>query len=618
MAQPAATEIGIDTVLGETYRITGLIGRGGMGAVWAASHVRLPGKHVAVKVLLADVSGGGEPLARFRREAEIASRIGHPNIVQVLDWNTLPSGQPYLVLELLTGESLANRLKKGPVSLEAALDIARQVGSALTAAHKAGVVHRDLKPDNIFLVPTDSGGTLGEQVKVLDFGISKLRHSTTIQTQEAQILGTPQYMSPEQASGKNSLIDERTDVFALGAIVYEMLSGEPAFAGENLAAVVFKVVYEDPAPLAGLVPGLPQSVSDAVARALAKDPAKRWSDVGGFIGALTGKVLQTLERAAVGPGGVLTSSGRVVSTGGATGAGKTPSAADAFMSTMASGESPLPSNVAAAQGAKAAVPATASAQQPVVPTPAAYGQQTSGAGVPAMTFPPPAAAPVSVSTPAASTGSKKGIIAALSLVALVAAGVAVMFAMKSGGSGKQVADANTAAGPAPTAPPTPPTTQPPTQPSAGAVPPGPSVGATPVDKPADPTNTLAQAPTGDKPADKPVDKGEVKGDKPADKPDKPEDKADKPDDGGDEPTTVKEDLDAAKAALEAKNYKQAVFLANRALKTKRAPRAFAIMTQAYCGMGDLGNANATLHSVRRADRARVIRQCKSLGLDIGD
>src|SRR5262249_54550320 len=140
-----------------------------------------------------------DALARFRREAEVASRIGHPNIVQVLDFNTLPSGAPYLVLELLQGESLASKLRFGPLSVEEAVSIARQTGSALKAAHAQNIVHRDLKPDNIFLVATP----MGTMVKVLDFGISKVRDSTTVQTQEAVLLGTPQYMSPEQAVGAN-------------------------------------------------------------------------------------------------------------------------------------------------------------------------------------------------------------------------------------------------------------------------------------------------------------------------------------------------------------------------------------------------------------------------------
>ena len=298
MEQPTSPTITVGTVLADTYEITGLIGRGGMGAVWAARHRRLPGKRVAVKVLLNAAKGDREAFARFRREAEIASSIGHPNIVEVLDFNVLPDGTPYQVLELLEGEDLAERLLRGPLAAPEALATARQIGSALAAAHRAQVVHRDLKPGNVFLCPMELGGTLLTRVKVLDFGISKIRGSQTVQTQDSILLGTPQYMSPEQASGKNQELDQRTDVFALGAIVYEMLAGRPPFVGENLVAVIYKVVYEAPPPLAGLAPATPPGVLAAIERALEKDPARRWPDVAGFIAELTGQPLATLDRKA--------------------------------------------------------------------------------------------------------------------------------------------------------------------------------------------------------------------------------------------------------------------------------------------------------------------------------
>ncbi len=169
----------------------------------------------------------------------------------------------------------------------------RQVGAALHAAHREDIVHRDLKPDNIFLCPTDSGGVLGHRVKVLDFGISKIRGSSTVQTQESALLGTPQYMSPEQAFGKNKSIDQRTDVFAVGAIVYEMLTGQPAFLGDSLAQVILRIVNEPAPSLSGHAP---ERVVAAVARAMAKEPADRFPDIASFVGELTGKPLQTLDR----------------------------------------------------------------------------------------------------------------------------------------------------------------------------------------------------------------------------------------------------------------------------------------------------------------------------------
>ncbi|MFI5289762.1 MAG: serine/threonine-protein kinase, partial [Polyangia bacterium] len=296
MTAKGASEIEVGTVIADTYEVTALIGQGGMGAVWAANHRRLPGKRVAIKVLLGAAS---EPqaLARFRREAEIASRIGHPNIVEVLDFNALPSGTPYMILEYLQGESLAERLRRvGAMACEPALEIVRQVGSALHAAHRADVVHRDLKPDNIFLCPTDSGGVLADRVKVLDFGISKIRNSQTVQTQESALLGTPQYMSPEQAYGRNKQIDQRTDVWALGAIVYEMVTGEAAFAGESLTQVIVRIIHDPPPSLVGR-PGVPERVVKAVGRALEREADRRFPDVASFIEELTGKPLYTLDRA---------------------------------------------------------------------------------------------------------------------------------------------------------------------------------------------------------------------------------------------------------------------------------------------------------------------------------
>ncbi|MGO9832516.1 MAG: protein kinase domain-containing protein [Myxococcaceae bacterium] len=288
MATQDALSVG--GVVAETYRITHLLGRGGMGAVWAAEHLRLPGRQVAVKVLLAPGVASGEAFARFRREAEIASRLGHPHIVQVLDFHTLPTGEPYIVLELLQGETLAQRLQRGPMEVTEALAIARQVGSALQAAHRAGVVHRDLKPDNVFLC-AQQDELPGPNVKVLDFGISKIRGSQTVATQDAVLIGTPQYMAPEQALGRNTAIDARTDVFALGAIVYEMLGGSPAFGGSSLAEVVYKVVHAQPQPLAQLRAGLPLNVLSAVDRALQKDAGLRPPDVNAFIAELTGRPL---------------------------------------------------------------------------------------------------------------------------------------------------------------------------------------------------------------------------------------------------------------------------------------------------------------------------------------
>src|SRR5438477_3056803 len=266
MPEPT-TVLEVGSKVGDSYEVVRLIGRGGMGEVWLARHLRLPGKQVAIKVLHTRAGGlSAESLARFKREAEVATRIGHPNIVEVHDYNTLASGAPYLVLEYLPGESLASRLRFGPIPLDETTLLIRQVGSALDASHQAGVVHRDLKPDNIFLVPTP----MGTQVKVLDFGISKVVDSSTLQTADEVLVGTPQYMSPEQATGQNKDVGPQTDVFALGTIAYEMLSGSAPFTADSVAKVVFRIAYEPHVPLETVKPGLPERVYGAVERALQK------------------------------------------------------------------------------------------------------------------------------------------------------------------------------------------------------------------------------------------------------------------------------------------------------------------------------------------------------------
>jgi serine/threonine-protein kinase len=276
---------GIGDIVGDTYKIERELGRGGMGIVLLASHLRLPGKQVAIKVLDAKLASD-DVLARFKREAHIVSVLAHPNIVHIEDFNVTPEGTPYLVLEYLRGESLAQRIAQGPLDTEHALSIARQIGAALSVAHAHNIVHRDLKPHNVFLVATQVDGRDATVVKVLDFGISKMLDSDTVKTEESALLGTPQYMAPEQATGQNDEIGVRTDLFSLGEIVYEMLAGRPAFAGTNVPEVVFKVVYEQPTPLPAHVPA---TISAAIGQAMAKAPAERFGSVSAFIEALTGQ-----------------------------------------------------------------------------------------------------------------------------------------------------------------------------------------------------------------------------------------------------------------------------------------------------------------------------------------
>src|SRR5579872_4204423 len=238
----------IGQLLSNTYRLKRLIGRGGMGEVYEAVHERT-GAPFAIKILLADFGAKEELLARFQREAEITSHLRHPNIVKVFDFDKLPDGRPFLAMEFLQGQPLDALLVRGrPLPIAQVADIVDQVGLGLAAAHEAGVVHRDLKPGNLFVETL--AGSDRQLIRVLDFGISKVRDSGRL-TQTSTIMGTPFYMSPEQAMGRSREIDARSDQFAFAAIAYELLTGRMAFAaddpdGEEMVAVLFRVVHSAP------------------------------------------------------------------------------------------------------------------------------------------------------------------------------------------------------------------------------------------------------------------------------------------------------------------------------------------------------------------------------------
>jgi serine/threonine protein kinase len=218
----------VGTVLQDSYRITRAIGRGGMGAVYEGTQLRL-NKRVAIKVLARELSSNQEALARFRREAEVTSQLGHPHIVQVNDFGTTPSGEPYLVMEFLEGEDLDQRIRRArQMPLAATTNIIKQIASALSSTHARGIVHRDLKPANIFLMEIEGEADF---VKIVDFGISKVRAATLRLTGASAVIGTPNYMSPEQAAGQVEEVDHRTDQWSLACIAYELLSGRGPFLG---------------------------------------------------------------------------------------------------------------------------------------------------------------------------------------------------------------------------------------------------------------------------------------------------------------------------------------------------------------------------------------------------
>ncbi len=266
-------------VLNNTYRIVRLIGEGGMGVVFEAKHARLAGRY-AIKVLLRRLSENPEAMARFDSEARITSSLQHPNIVQVIDFNRLPDGTEFLVMEYLQGETLGARLSRmGSLPVKIVAGIVEQIAAGLAAAHSHGVVHRDLKPENIFLVPVE--GRHGEVAKVLDFGISKMNDAPRRLGPESGLMGTPQFMSPEQCRGRPAVVDAASDQFALAALTYQMLTGRTPFSGDNVGAVLWHVLYDNPLPM-----GIETEVERVVIRALSKEKEGRFSSVTAFAEAL--------------------------------------------------------------------------------------------------------------------------------------------------------------------------------------------------------------------------------------------------------------------------------------------------------------------------------------------
>lgn len=264
----------LGTVIDGRYRVEGLLGHGGMGLVYRATHTHLR-KTFAIKVLRERSSRDPNAMARFQREAESASAIGNAHIVDISDFGTLPDGSTYFVMEHLQGVDLVAATDDGvPMPVERACHIAIQLCGALGAAHEIGIVHRDLKPENVFLINRD--GHL-DFVKVLDFGIAKVAHGPSPLTLETEILGTPHYMSPEQSAGL--AIDHRTDIYALGVLLYEMLSTRVPFDAETAVAILHKHVHERPTPIDLYVPNISSGLKRIIGRCLEKKPERRYQSM---------------------------------------------------------------------------------------------------------------------------------------------------------------------------------------------------------------------------------------------------------------------------------------------------------------------------------------------------
>ena len=260
------------------YRIVRLLGEGGMGAVYEARQEPLD-RRVALKTLHADHAKNKESIARFFNEAKVLSRLEHPSIVQVSDFGHAADGTAYLVMEYLRGQSLASRMdklsEKGQrLPISTALQVCVQVSDVLSLAHTQGIVHRDIKPENLMLV-ADPVAPGGERVKVLDFGIAKLSDDRGgVKTATDQVMGTPAYMSPEQCAGAGG-VDAQTDVYALGCVLYELLSGRTPFVADGPGRLIGMHLFQEPPPLLSVAPQVPSDIADLVHRMLRKEKTQR-------------------------------------------------------------------------------------------------------------------------------------------------------------------------------------------------------------------------------------------------------------------------------------------------------------------------------------------------------
>jgi serine/threonine protein kinase/ketosteroid isomerase-like protein len=259
--------------IADKYRLDRLLGRGGMGAVYAGTHVDLD-RLVAIKLLLPDFTADQEALERFRREARAAARLNHPNVADTYDYGSLPEGGAYIVMELIDGMTLREHMDAvGQLPFDEAIQIARQVTSGVEAAHRSDITHRDLKPSNIILARDHEGHMLA---KVVDFSVAKLKEGTTsgtALTATGSLIGTPRYMAPEQCADNKT--DARSDIYSLGVILYEMLAGRAPFEGPTTTAIAIKHIQTPPPPVEEFRPDTPASLRNLIKQSLAKSPSER-------------------------------------------------------------------------------------------------------------------------------------------------------------------------------------------------------------------------------------------------------------------------------------------------------------------------------------------------------
>ncbi len=270
------TQLHTGEVFANRFEIDRPAGSGGMGTVYRALD-RYSGDVVALKLLHRDAGGRSDEGDRFAREAQLLSELRHPGIVSYVVHGMTPQGQPFLAMQWLDGYDLGHRLSRGVLPLRDALLLIQRVAEALATAHKRGVVHRDLKPSNLFLPEGDI-----DRIKLLDFGIARRQAPSKVMTRTGMVVGTPEYMAPEQARGVRELTPA-ADIFSLGCVLYECLTGEPPFVAEHIAAVLVRILFEQPAPLAALRPGMPQAIETLLGDMLSKEPTRRIADAAALL-----------------------------------------------------------------------------------------------------------------------------------------------------------------------------------------------------------------------------------------------------------------------------------------------------------------------------------------------